>query len=221
MKLATRAAVLGSVLGICSVPAMAQETRWGLGIAGGTLGVGPQVTYRASPHFGVRANATFLSLSHAEAVDDIDYDGDVDLRSFGALLDWYPTGGGLRLSLGARSNENEVGVVGAPGTSVTVGDTTYTPQQVGTLSGTVSFAEFAPTLTVGYGGTVGEGFTFGAEIGVMWQGAPRINDLRATGPLAGTVLLQADIEREEQRIEAELDDFEVWPILQMEFQYRF
>jgi len=218
----TRAAVIGIAFCSCALPVAAQEQgRWGLGITGGTLGVGPQLTYRAGPHLGVRANATFLSLSRDEGVDDIEYSGDADLRSFGAMLDWYPTGGGLRVSLGGRINESEIDLVGAPTTSVTVGDTTYTPQQLGTLAGSVTVDDFAPTLTIGYGGTLGEGFTFGAEIGVMWQGEPTIDNLHATGPLAVTPQLQADIEREELRIEDELDDFELWPILQVEFQYRF
>jgi hypothetical protein len=210
------------VFGSCALPAAAQEDgRWGFGVTGGTLGVGPQLTYRAGPHFGVRANATFLSLSRDAEVDDIDYSGDADLRSFGAAVDWYPTGAGLRVSLGGRVNDTSVDLDAAPTTGVTVGDTTYTPQQLGALAGTVTVDEFAPLLTVGYGGKLGQGFTFGAEVGVMWQGAPRIDNLRATGPLAGTTLLQADIEREEQRIQDELDEYELWPIVQLEFQYRF
>jgi hypothetical protein len=204
------------------VPAVAQEaTQWGVGITGGTLGVGPQLAYRFGPRLGLRVNATFLDLSRDADVDDIEYSGAADLRSFGAMLDWYPTGRGLRVSVGGRRNDTQIDLTGAPTSSVTVGDTTYTPQQVGTLAGEVSVDGFAPTLSIGYGGTLGQGFSFGAEIGVMWQGAPRIENLRATGPFALTPQLQADIEREEQRIEAELDDYELWPIAQLEFQYRF
>jgi hypothetical protein len=223
MRTSTRAAVMCMVLGGSAVlPVAAQEQQqWSLGVTGGTLGVGPQVTYRAGANFGVRANATFLSFSRDEEIDDIEYNGDAQLRSFGAMLDWFPTAGGLRVSLGGRINETEIDLMATPASSVTVGSTTYTPQQVGSLAGDVTVDEFAPMLTIGYGGQIGPGFTFGAEIGVMWQGAPTIDNLRATGPLAGTALLQADIEREEQRIEAELDDYQLWPIAQLEFQYRF
>ena len=217
-----RTVIVGIAAGACAWPAAAQEEgRWGWGITGGTLGVGPQLTYRAGPHFGLRANATFLSLSRDAEVDDIDYGGKADLRSYGAALDWYPTGAGLRISLGGRVNETEVDLTAAPATSVTVGDSTYTPQQLGTLAGDVTVDDFAPSLTIGYGGRLGEGFSFGAEIGVLWQGAPRIDNLRATGPFAVTPQLQADIEREEQRIEDDLDDYQLWPIAQLEFQYRF
>jgi hypothetical protein len=222
MKTSTRAVVLCIAASSCNIlPALAQESQWGFGITGGTLGVGPQLSYRPNPYIGLRANAAFLSVTRDARVDDIEYNGDLDLRSFGAMLDWYPTGGGLRVAFGGRINQTEVGLVAAPGTGVTVGDTTYTPEQVGTLSGVVSVDDFAPALTIGYGGTLGQGFTFGAEIGVLWQGAARIDNLRATGPLAAFPQLQADIEREEQRIEDELDEYELWPIAQLEFQYRF
>src|SRR4029453_16850085 len=131
-------------------------------------------------------------ISRDEEVDDIDYDGEADLNSYGLNLDWFPTGGGLRISLGGRVNNNEVDLTGRPTTAVTVGNTTYSPQQIGTLTGTVTTDDFAPSLTIGYGGTLGKGFTFGAEIGVLWQGDPKINDLRGTGLLANNAQFRAD-----------------------------
>ena len=223
MNTALRLAFFGiaSVAGVLAPPASAQDSRWSLGVTGGTLGVGPQLAFRPSPYFGVRANAGFLSVSRDEEVDDINYDGELDLNSYGAMLDWFPTGGGFRISLGGRVNNTEIDLVGRPTTSVTVGNTTYTPQQIGTLSGTVTTDDFAPLLTIGYGGTLAQGFTIGAEIGVLWQGEPEIGDLRATGLLASTPQLQTDIEREEREIEDDLSDYDLWPILQVEFLYRF
>ena len=212
---------IATLAAVAATPVTAQDSRWSVGLTGGTLGIGPQVAFRPTPLFGVRANAGFLSVSRDEEVDDIDYDGELDLNSYGAMLDWFPTGGGFRISLGGRVNNTEIGLVGSPNTNVTVGNTTYTPQQIGRLSGTVTTDEFAPMLTLGYGGTLGEGFTIGAEIGVLWQGEPEITNLRATGLLASAPQLQTDIEREEREIEDELSDYDVWPILQVEFLYRF
>lgn len=214
--------IVGTSVAACaSLPASAQEGRWSLGLTGGTLGAGPELSYRANAHLGLRANAGFLSLSRDEEVDDIDYDAELDLNSYGMLLDWYPAGGGFRISLGGRVNNNEIDLTGTPSTNVTIGNTTYTPRQIGTLSGTVATDDFVPTLTLGYGGTLATGFTLGVEAGVMWQGQPKIDNLRATGLLASTQQFQADIEREQREIEAELDDYELWPILQVEFLYRF
>ncbi|MET0533629.1 MAG: hypothetical protein ABW171_05335 [Steroidobacter sp.] len=227
MNTSSRLALYGIAMiasGMAS-PLLAQtnnaESRWSLGVTGGTLGIGPQLAFRPNAYVGFRANAGFLSVSRDEEVDDIEYTGDADLNSYGAMLDWFPMGGGLRISIGGRANNTEIELVGSPTTNVTVGNTTYTPQQIGTLSGTVTTDDFAPLLTLGYGGTLGKGFTFGAEIGVLFQGEPQISDLRATGLLASTPQLRADIEREERDIEDEISDYDLWPILQLELQYRF
>lgn len=221
MNIAPRFALYGIASAVFVSPAIAQDSRWSVGVTGGTLGVGPQVALRPTPHFGLRANAGFLSVSRDEEVDDINYDGELDLNSYGAMLDWFPTGGGLRISLGGRVNNTEIDLVGRPTTNVTVGNTTYTPQQIGTLAGTVTTDDFAPMLTIGYGGTLAEGFTIGAELGVLWQGEPEIDDLRGTGLLANASQFQADLEREEREIEDDLSDYDLWPILQIEFLYRF
>lgn len=221
MNTALRFALYGIATVAFASPAVAQDSQWSVGLIGGTLGIGPQVAFRPNPYLGLRANAAFLSVSRDEEVDDINYDGELDLNSYGAMLDWFPTGGGLRISLGGRVNNTEIDLVGRPTTNVTVGNTTYTPQQIGTLRGTVTTDDFAPMLTIGYGGTLAEGFTIGAELGVLFQGEPEIGDLRGTGLLASTTQFQADIEREEREIEDDLSDYDLWPILQIEFLYRF
>jgi hypothetical protein len=220
-------AILGFASGICAavVSAVAQENArrgtWSVGLTGGTLGGGPEVSYRAGTHLGLRANAAFLTFSHDEDIDDIDYDADMRLRSFGAMLDWYPVGGGFRISAGGRINDNEIAIFGAPGRNVRIGDTTYTPAQVGSLSGKVTTEDFSPMLTLGFGGTLAKGFTVAFEAGVMWQGEPRIDDLQATGSFASLSQFQADLEQEEQRIEDDVDDYQLWPIAQIELLYRF
>ena len=40
-------------------------------------------------YLGVRANAGWLTVSRDEDVDDIRYDGDLKLSSYGAMLAWY------------------------------------------------------------------------------------------------------------------------------------
>jgi len=209
------------VLSCCALTAQARDVTWAAGISAGTLGVGPEVVCRIGERFGVRANAGFLSFNRSEDVDDIRYRGDADLRSYGLTADWYPFGGGFRISLGGRINDNEIGLEGRPATSVTVGDNVYTPEQIGTLTGTVSANDFSPALTLGYGGLIAPGFTLAFELGVLFQGSPRVANLQATGLLAGTPGLTADLEREQTRIEDEVHNYEYWPILQLQFLYRF
>jgi hypothetical protein len=212
-----------SVAGVLgAMPAHAEDGRLALGVTGGTLGLGPEIAWRFSEHFGLRANGGFFDASRNEELDEIEYDADLKLNSFGAMLDWHPFGGGFRVSAGARANNNEVDLEGAPTVNTEIGDTTYTPQQIGTLTGTVKSDSFAPTLTLGYGGKLAKGLTFTFELGVMMQGSPRIENLTSTGGTlsTNTAFLQ-QLALEEQRAEDDADDYKYWPILQIGLSYRF
>lgn len=207
-----------------AVPAHAQNSGgFGIGLTGGTLGLGPEASFRASESIGVRANATFFGFGRNVESDGIDYDGDLKLRSFGAMIDVHPFGGGFRLSAGARINRNRVTLKASPAasTSVQIGDTTYTGAQIGVLNGEVRAKKVAPTLTLGWGGGLTPGLKFGVEAGAMFQGSPRVRRLDATGPLANDTAFKAAIAKERVEIENDIDNFKVYPVLQISIGYRF
>lgn len=224
MRNTVRCSLLAGVLvaaATTAMPAAAEDGRFILGVSGGTLGVGPELAYRFSDRLGVRVNGGFLNHNDSENLDDIDYDGKLKLNSIGGMLDWFPLGGGFRISLGGRANKNEIGLVGAPTTPVEIGNVTYTPQQIGSLLGTVTTNNFAPMLSFGYGGKLAPGFTLGFELGVMLQGSPKIKDLQATGSLASNQQFQTQLEIERQQAEDDISNFKLWPILQLHLLYRF
>jgi hypothetical protein len=215
-----RAAVV-ALLALGAVPAMAAEGgQWHVGVGGGTLGISPEVGYRFGSHAGVRVNGGFFDVDRDEEIDDIDYDASLKLNSMGVMADWYPFGGSFRLSAGARSNSNKLDLLATPTTSQEIGDETYTPEQIGTLTGGVRFKDFAPALTLGWGGKFGKGFTVGFEAGVLFQGSPKLSLAANGGLLANDPTFLAELEKE--RREAEEDaDFKLWPVLQLNFAWRF
>jgi len=216
------AAALALIATLTAAPALAGDGTLAAGVTAGTLGVGPELSLRPMEQLGLRANLNWLSFSRDEDVDDIDYHGDLGLLSIGAMADWYPFDGGFRISAGARWNGNEIDLSARPSDDVTIGSTTYTPAEIGRLTGTVEANPIAPLLTIGYGGDLGRGFTLGAEVGVMYQGTPEIKNLRARdGLLEGDPGLLADLEDEEERIEDEVDSYRFWPVLQVMVLYRF
>jgi hypothetical protein len=217
------ATALLATTALCALPAAAEEGRVTVGISGGTYGIGPELAYRFNEHVGLRASGGFLTHNDSEDIDDIDYDSKLKLKSVGAALDWFPAGGGFRVSVGGRANNNKIHLRGTPNTNVEIGDITYTPAQAGTLTGTVEGAHsFAPTLTLGYGGKLAPGFTLGFELGVMAQGSPKIRNLQSTGgTLSSNAAFLAELEQERQQAEDDVDNFKLWPVLQLGFLYRF
>lgn len=202
--------------------ASAQSARTGghVAVSAGTLGIGPEAGYRFGS-FGVRGSATLFKFSRGIDSDDINYDGKLKLRSFGAALDIYPSRSGFRISPGARINRNRVELFATPTTDVEIGGVIYTPAQVGSISGEVRGKRFAPTLTIGYGNDGGSGVYFGIDAGAMFQGSPKVRDLRTTGLLATNATFQADLVEERQAIEDDIDKFKVYPILQFALGFRF
>lgn len=224
MKLNTFAAVLlaTAALGFSSTAnAEDQDARYSVGLTAGTLGIGPEVGYRIDPMFGVRGSATFFGLSHDFDVNDITYNGKLKLSSFGLNADLYPFKGGFRLSAGFRIDKNKVKMRATPTAPVSIGDTTYTPAQIGTLSGAVNAKDFAPTLALGYAGGLTKGVKFGIDAGAMFQGRPRITDLKATGLLASNPAFLADIANEQRKIDDKIDKYKVYPLLQISLSYAF
>lgn len=215
--------------GMTAIPAMAQgdATRFRVGVTGGTLGIGPEIAYRLSDRIGVRANATFLSISHDFDSDDIEYSGKVKLKSGGVMLDVFPFAGGFRISGGARINGNRARAIGqATGGTYDIDGNTYTAAEIGTLRGDTDIKNFAPALTVGYGGGTSNGFFFGAEAGALFQGRVKIKPLTYTGTLASSnspraVQLRQDIEAERASLQDDIDKYKVYPILQFSIGYRF
>lgn len=192
-----------------------------VGITAGTLGIGPEIGYRFNETVGIRANAGLLSVSASVDDDDIEYDGDFDLRSVGLMLDVFPFGGGFRISGGARLNRNKVDLNATPTTSVEIGNVTYTPAQVGTLSGRAEVKDFAPQLTIGYAGSLRKGLVFTLEGGVLFQGSVRLREFQSTGTAASNTAFRAELERERLNLQDEIDDYKLYPIAQIGLRYRF
>ena len=85
----------------------------------------------------------------------------------------------------------------------------------------------APALTLGYGGGMTRGLTFGVEAGVLFQGSVKVKPLTITGscansaPPAGCATLAADLETERLSVNDDIDGYKLYPILQVSVGYRF
>jgi hypothetical protein len=217
-RLSTAATLL--LILIIGGPAAARSREpagFSIGVTGGTLGIGPEIAYRFSETLGVRGNATFLSISHGLNSGDIHYDGRVRLRSGGAMLDFYPFNGGFRVSAGARINGNDGRVIASPAGNVTINGTEYTPAEVGTLRGQADTRKFGPALTLGYGGGFKRGIAVGFEAGALFQDRVRIRDFTSTS----SFIAAADLEAERRSVEDDVNDYRIYPIVQLNFGYRF
>ena len=212
--------VATSLLALASGQALAEEAQPPKIVADvsfGSLGVGPEVSYRANRYIGLRAGASFLGVSHGVTDANIAYQGSLKLASYGLTADIYPFAGHFRVSAGLRINRNKLPLTATPTGPVTIGSSSYTPAQVGTLSGTVRVTDLAPIATIGYAGGLTKGVKFGIDVGALFQGTPTINDLTSSSAL----VKPADLASESTNINNKINKYKVYPVMQMSVGYAF
>lgn len=220
----SRSIYLAAAALMLPAPALAQAGGdFALGVGGGTSGASLEAQYRFNDVVYLRASANTLSFSADTDVDDISYEGDLDFSGAGAFVDLHPFSNSFFLSGGAYFGTKEVGLSATPTAPVTVGDTTFTPDQVGRLEGDASFEDTAPFIGLGYDNTfTGDGhWGFRFMAGAALFGSADVSLASVGGTLSGDPTLQEEIAKEEARIEDDVEDYQVYPIVSVGFNYRF
>ena len=86
-----------AVVAIVNAPLAAAEIE--VGLKAGTLGIGLGATYPLSDRWGLRGGFNQFQYEFEDDIDDVTFDGDLDLSSITLLADFRPGGGGPRLRL--------------------------------------------------------------------------------------------------------------------------
>jgi hypothetical protein len=136
-------------------------------------------------------------------------------------VDLHPFKSPFRLSAGILRNNNGLNGDSRPTSNVTIGDTSYTPAQVGVLTTTVGFKQTAPFLGLGWDWSRKKRhFGMSFDLGVLDQGSPRVT-LRGSGTLLGDPAFQQDIADEQAQLRDSLGDLDVLPYVTVGFVIRF
>jgi len=202
---------------------------YALGLKIGTLGVGLDLSVPINNQFNVRLNLNGASYSDNSTEDGIDYEYDLDLLTAGVLLDYYPMEGSeFRVTGGVYYNGTELEMCGKPDatTGITIGNINYNATQIGSLNAKVEFDEIAPYVGIGWGNSVKKGgWSFSADVGLMYQGEPEVTLTPIYGPAITNASLQAPIDAEVVREEAELqdtlNDYKIYPVISVGITYTF
>lgn len=186
-----------------------------------TLGLGAEAGYRFNRLVTVRASATGYTYETDQTLDDIDSSVDLGLGAYGVILDYHPFANAFYVSAGAFANQNEVDTLATPANPVEIGNTTYTPAEIGTVYGNGSFDDFAPYAGIGGAWAFGDGgWEFAAEAGAYFQGSPEIT-YRADGQLANDPSFQADLRAEAARAQGDLEEYDTYPVVSLMLRRRF
>lgn len=186
----------------------------------GTLGPSLGLIAGLSEKFNLRVDVPYFTYDYSSThtVDDfdLDYTTTVDLFSASAIADVHPFGNALRLSVGALYNNNEASFLGMSGSSQTVGNRTYSPEEIGTLSGVIGLgSQIVPYAGIGFGNAVAGSKRLGflLDMGVVYMGEPDVT-------LSGTGMIAPTATEEQAQIEENLSWAKYYPNFSIGLTYR-
>jgi opacity protein-like surface antigen len=211
------------VLALLALPpastAFAEEHAIGLKV--GALGLGAEYTYQLKDRIALRGGVYGSQVGFDATESGIEYEFDFVWDSVSAGVDFHPLKSALRLSVGLLKNDNGLEAVSRPTGNVTVGDTVYTPAQIGALQGTIRFDDTATFVGVGWDWSRDRRlFGMSFDLGLLKQGDPVVT-LRGNGTLLGDPAFEQDIRAEEAELAASTDDFDVIPFVAVGLLFRF
>lgn len=211
MRSACLAAFLATLL------AMDGASAAGVGVRAGTTGIGGDVGFELVPTLAARVGYSWLNFNTSVDSTDTSYDAKSKLSNGNLFLDWAPLGPLFRVTGGIIFNDNKVDVTAqATNGTFTLGGTTYSAVDVGSLTGTVkSGNSAAPYLGIGYGRVSGAGINFYADLGVMFQGTPKASLTATCGPATPAALcsqIQASTALEAVDLQDSIKNFKYYPV---------
>lgn len=192
-----------------------------LTVSAGTLGIGLEFAHTL-PIVNLTGRIAWngFSYDYADSIDGTDYDFELGLRNVTALVDWRPWGNFTHFTAGVVFNGNTIDLKNQPAASYMIGGSTYSSDEVGSLSGNVSFDEIVPYLGLGWNLPVAPRTAVSLELGVVLQGEPQLS-LEADGLLASDPTFQAEMERERAEAQEDISAFKYYPVISLGLQRRF
>ena len=218
--------VAPALLAAAAAPALGQEGANAVGgkntvaLQAGALGLGLEYGHAFNDRLSLRAAIFGSQVSFDGDEEDIEYNSDLIWDSIALGIDFHPGKGPFRLSGGYMQNDNRVEAVAQPTTPEEIGDTIYTPAQIGTLNGLVTIDDSSVYGGLGWDWSRDGGFGVSLDLGLVSQNSPVV-DLRATGLAASNAGFQQDLAAEEAEIQEDLADADILPYLTLGFVFRF
>lgn len=208
------------------------QGRNGFTLGVGTLGIEAIYTRNLNNYFDLVLGYSTLDYDDTFTDDDRNsFEANATIEAPRIGLQFFPLGflnmevgmvfGAPDISMAARPNEDD---------SFQIGDNSYDSDEIGYLTGNVDFAnENAPYLLLGIGRNVGGGLGLSLSIGAIQYGNPSVDlrtqdcnfsfsDLQLS---AACLALAADVEAEEREVNADLEEFELWPFARIGLTYSF
>ncbi|MEM6536517.1 MAG: hypothetical protein AAF668_02175 [Pseudomonadota bacterium] len=199
-------------------PAHAQEqNRFAVGVNAGTLGVGLDVQVRATNWLVLRGGGHFADINIDREFDGIDYSADVGLSNGMATVDIHPFGNAFFISGGGVFGPKTIDLAATPAEPTQIGDQVFTPEQIGSLVGSVEADTAAPFVGLGFDNAVLRSGRVGVSFlaGVAFTGEPSVALAAVGGILESDPIFLDALADEQDQLEDDVRDFQYLPVVRL------
>ncbi len=192
----------------------------------GTSGGGVQAEFVFNGYFTGRVSGDWLQISHSfNTINfdtiDIAYSGTADWATAGVFVDLHPLKDGWFVSGGAFQGNRNATFGGVPTNNVIIDGYTFTPADIGTVSGEAKLPSTSPFVGLGWDQAqhARSGMTFRVLAGAAFGGAKVT--LSDAGPYSDTVPVQTWLAQEQAYAQSKAEPWKAYPVVQLGIGYRF
>jgi hypothetical protein len=203
---------LVAACGLSPVAAHAQ----GLGLAAraGTLGLGAEAAIGVTDRIVLRGGFGVNPFDPTSTFDG----KDVEL----SIPTWYNAGvdlylnGAMRVGGGVLIKREDPSLRAEFDTPQDIGGTTFTPEEIGAVTGVIDSADELPFLILGFGKHTVPGVALFIDLGLAFLGDSDVTLDASGGTLSDDPATQAALDQEAQEFEDDLPTYlQFWPILSL------
>jgi hypothetical protein len=184
--------------------------------------------YKFNPNLHARLGLNTVGFGYNYNSQGIDYNASFSPTNVHLLGDYFPFGGGLRVTGGFIFQNNRFSGSAKSNASnqININGTNYNASQIGTVETSGNFSNsVAPYLGIGFGTPISEGFGFNVDLGVMFAGSPTVslaaNNVSPSVPVAIQNQLRSDLAAQQQKTNSDIRSFNVFPVLSIGVSYAF
>ena len=195
------------------------EAQIGLGVRAGTLGLGGELAVDVGERTSLRVGAGFWSLTASTTIDDINVEVALPDSWYNVGLDVY-LNSAFRIGGGVLFKGSDLMVTGTLDAPVDIGGRTFTPEEIGTLTGTLLNRSRAGYLLIGFGKHTASGVGLTLDVGAAFTGTPTVTLEAEGGTFSDEDELNDRLEQEARNFEDDMRGYlRIWPILSLGLRF--
>ncbi len=205
---------------LLTIPAAA-SAQVGVGVRAGTTGLGADLAIAVSPNIVLRGGLGIQPVNPSLILSGIDFAVNLPGSFAQAGIELFPSGGGFRIGGGVLYKKDGISINGTFTESQEIGGTTYTPQQLGTITGTATTAKkYAPYAMIGFGKIASSGIGLFLDLGAAFVGESTLT-VSNNGTFKDNAQFKQDLEEERASWEDDLNKYKIYPMVNIGLRIGF